>query len=107
PDTRGFQGADLQNACACRAAVPRRRRCPLRSLPADARPPARSDSPRRRAPGRHVANFLELFFESAEEVRILDVDTAYVRRHCGLQLREIEHPAFPVVVHLAHLEARA
>src|SRR5437667_8490473 len=58
-------------------------------------------------PGRHVSNLLELFFESSEEVRILDVDTAYVRRHCGLQLREIEHPALPVVVHLTDVEARA
>src|SRR2546429_6294443 len=30
-------------------------------------------------PFRHGANFLELFFESAEEIRVLDVDAAYVR----------------------------
>src|SRR5439155_21733979 len=50
---------------------------------------------------RHGSNFLELFFESAEEVRVLDVDAAYVRGKRGLQLREIEHPAFSVILHFA------
>src|SRR3989475_235427 len=58
-------------------------------------------------PFRHGANFLELFFESAEEIRVLDVDAAYVRWKRGLQLREVEHPALPVVVHFADLEACA
>src|SRR2546422_1167388 len=58
-------------------------------------------------PFRHGANFLELFFESAEEIRVLDIDTASVRRQRGLQLREIEHPAFSVIVHFADLEACA
>src|SRR5438093_2077006 len=56
---------------------------------------------------RHGSNFVELFFESAKEIRVLDVDAAYVRGKRGLQLREVEHPALPVVVHFADLEACA
>src|SRR5437879_10400118 len=58
-------------------------------------------------PVRHGSNFLELLLESAEEVRILDVHAADVRGQRSLELREIEHPALPVVVHFADLEARA
>src|SRR2546422_9976378 len=53
---------------------------------------------------RHGSNFLELFFESAKEIRVLDVDAAYVRGKIGLQPREVEHPALSVVVHFADLE---
>src|SRR3989442_3305145 len=56
---------------------------------------------------RQGSNLFELLFESSEEVRVLDVDAADVGGEGGLQLREIEHPALSVVVHLAHLDPGA
>ena len=56
---------------------------------------------------RHGSNLFELLFESSEEVRVLHVNAADIGRERGLQLREIEHPALAVVVHLAHLNAGA
>src|SRR5207245_1866373 len=55
----------------------------------------------------HRSDVLELLFEPAEEIRVLDLDAAYVRGKRSFELREIEHPALPVIVHFADLEARA
>ena len=46
----------------------------------------------------------ELFLESAEEIRVLDVDSAYVGREGLPQLREVEHAGLAVVVNRADLD---
>src|SRR3989442_8395462 len=55
----------------------------------------------------HRADVSELLLESAEEVRVLDVHAAHVRRQRGSELRKVEHAALPFVVDLADLEAGA
>src|SRR2546430_16054202 len=44
---------------------------------------------------RHGSNFLELFFESAKEIRGFHVDAPYVPGKRGLPLPEREDPALP------------